>query len=450
MSDLTFRKKVEVRGKFQSLDTDFKYWRGLSGNDLSLHKTQIEGLIGEKKGSLTNLYAILDGEVKRLESEKDAAKILSHAKPLEEMVLAAHCIWGFFREKFAQRLDASTRQFLDIADELAWSCYEPAMKAVGVKKEQPLVFLNSAWSPFMIPRGARWSAEGVPSDLLSDEEFTGVLRTMPLPIIGVPYPQVTHLPDVIFVAHETGHAVEGDFNLTDSLQKAIKAKLPNSTQAADWEQWMGECFADAWAVAHVGPAYVAALEDFLAPAHSRAGDKNYPPAALRIRLGCAFLEALDDQNTPGAQNAFSKEALRLRQEWTNAGLTDAKLPHDEDLKGIAQALLLTPLPQLAGKTAKELGNYNSGQHDRAIKTANQAMQNFAIETKDTRVLFSALRRCYENDPVKFEQKQPGSASISERFIEKLTPTKTTRAARASGAADPKLYDQLTKILGQKN
>ena len=450
MSQITERKRYELRAKYDSLEEDFEYWRGLTSKGLGLHTSQIEALIGKDRGALSNLCATLKSEVEGLDT-MTSTQVLTDAWSLEEMLLAAHCLWGFFREKLAQRLDEEVRPFLEVADDLAWGCYAPAMKAANAKKEPPLVFLNGGWSPFMVPRGAQWNAEGVPGSLLVDGEFAGVMRSLPIPIIGVPYAQVTHLPDVIFVAHETGHAIEGDFDLTELLADAIKKALAGSSRLSDWLAWMGECFADAWAVANLGPAYVGALQDFLAPGHDKPGDSLYPPVTLRVRLARALLEKMDTD--------FGTDAVRLQTEWQQAGLNDSKHRHDEDLEKVVAALLDTEIKAFGGKTTKQLGGYGSSQHKESESATIKALNGEAIQGGDPRVLFSALRSCYEHTPATFNcpEVNPGKPtevvreSLRARFLAKLKPTDTARSDRASaGPIKVDLYTRLKEILDRRS
>ena len=441
MKSITERKKSELRSKLNSLERDFLYWRKLAVGQMGLHKTQINSLIGKEAGVLTQLTSILAEEIKRLEYV--SSQVLCDARSLEEMLLAAHCIWGFFREKFAQRLDESTRPLLDVADELAWACYRPAMEAAGTKKAQPLVFLNGGLSPFMVPRGSRWNPDGVPGDLLANNEFSNILRSLPLPIIGVPYPQVTYLPDVIFVAHEAGHAVETDYKLTQTLIGSIREKTKGTKRLRDWEGWMGECFADAWAVAHVGPAYVAALQDFLAPDHSKSGNSNYPPNALRVQLAHAFLAEMDF--------GLNEESTLIRSQWTEAELTEATgSSHTElttELTAVADALLNCSLEPLGGMTTKKMGGYTSQRHEAAKNAARLAESNRIIPESDPRVLFSALRMSLANNPDVFNRlpTASGGKSVSDRYMEKLKPSDIARANHPSLSVAINLHDRLKSI-----
>jgi hypothetical protein len=65
--------------------------------------------------------------------------------------------------KLVQRWDEDLRRFLQLADELAWSCYQPALEASkSGRRKPPLVFLNGGLSPFALSRDRAFRAEDVP------------------------------------------------------------------------------------------------------------------------------------------------------------------------------------------------------------------------------------------------------------------------------------------------
>ena len=68
------------------------------------------------------------------------------------------------------------------------------------------MFLNGGISPFAISRGKAFQAEEVIGQAFpEDRRLRMYLRQIPVSVIGVPWFQVCHLPDILVLAHETGH-----------------------------------------------------------------------------------------------------------------------------------------------------------------------------------------------------------------------------------------------------
>src|SRR6185312_7371364 len=98
---------------------------------------------------------------------------------------------------------------------------DPQYLAKEAVKEPPLVFFNGGSSPFTMPRNYAFQAEAVAGESIESEQVTAILRALPIPVIGVPWFQIQHLPEMLVVAHEVGHDVESDFKLTDDLLTAV-------------------------------------------------------------------------------------------------------------------------------------------------------------------------------------------------------------------------------------
>lgn len=455
MTTLETRKIAELNAKLSTLEYDFEHWRNLithkdESRRMNLHKSQINRLIGNEKGKaglLEQLRRDIIVELNKL-STASARKVLKDARPIEEMILAIHCMWGFFRDKLAQRLDTAARPFLAAADELAWACYSSARDASKKPMEAPLVFLNGQFSPFMQSRGTQWTPEDVPGTIVTDPEFSKVLRRLPLPVIGVPFVQLRYLPELVFVAHETGHAVEDDFQLGTVLDKAIRALKLDKSRERDWLNWKGEIFADMWATANTGPAFVAALQDFLAPDHLSAGDATYPPTGLRIRIGHEALRLM----------GLHSEATRLHAAWVDASLDDVRIDHDDDLNRVVSTLMNTNLFEADGTSVAGLGRYDAKRHDAVIKSADSAMMGRGILTTDARLTIGVLHRCFEADPAAFNNKKVKPAperTMTEHALVKLRPAENIMRSAShdlSGdvATDGALFESLMNIYRKAN
>jgi hypothetical protein len=220
----------------------------------------------------------------------DAATILEKAPKWEMQILTAYSAWDVFREKLALRQDDKFSDLLAACDDLTWECYEPAMTAYspGKAKQPPLVYLNTTWNPMLRRRDSSYGRdveEGLDStrETLTHPAFLETIQKLAVPLLGLPWFLVAHMPSAILIAHEVGHAVEFDFGLTEALQSALtKAGLE---EPYEWSGCAREVFADLYGVLWMGRYLAGAVLDVNLASRAKVdGDQNfgkYPPRPLR-------------------------------------------------------------------------------------------------------------------------------------------------------------------------
>jgi hypothetical protein len=213
------------------------------------------------------------------------------------------------------------------------------------------VFPNGRWSPFARSREDAYELDEATGNERALDGFESILQTLPVPLVGIPWYQLAHLPDAVFIGHEVGHLVEHDFELEEQLQAVLGAALPEKGHDAVPEErrrawilrWRSEVFADAYGVLTTGPAFrnppgsprrrqdtdrgggAAGSET---PGQSAWSD--YPTRALRASLVCEAVAQLDgDKATP---DIFRNQAAALRASWDAAlkldGARAAQLAHE--------------------------------------------------------------------------------------------------------------------------
>ena len=192
-------------------------------------------------------------------------------------------IWEFLRAKLQQRTQPEFFPFLSLADEYAWLCYQPVYQR-GFK-EPPLVYLNGGYSPFILTRHKEFQAEVVPRELIIDRTLRQAMASLPFPVIGVPWYQISSLADLTVLGHEVGHSVEVDLELTPQLDHAL-----SSAVGPPWIAWRSELFADLYGCLCGGPAFVTALAEFLSAEDQSAVHPDYPLPAVRFAFNLAVLE----------------------------------------------------------------------------------------------------------------------------------------------------------------
>lgn len=276
--DLAARRLLEATQRTQSLDTALDRWV----NDAN-------GLLQSNQSQLLSAERMLRVVLARLQ---DTAAPLSPRDHLR-LTVHAHSVWEALNARFAQRTDALFRNFLALADQLAYDCYFPALQLAP--KAPPLVVLAGALDPQMFLRNQGLFLD--PSSPLRDAlpEVTAASH-FPFPLITLPWHQPRHQEGLVFIAHEVGHAVEDDLRLTPGLQLAIASAAIPGGRLVHWLRWQRELFADHWACQACGEAYVCALADYLsisgADTPAVAEGSKYPPAWLRIQANLYFLHQL--------------------------------------------------------------------------------------------------------------------------------------------------------------
>jgi hypothetical protein len=198
------------------------------------------------------------------------------------LLLSAYRILDYYQDRFGQRRWKHLQDYLRIADQLAYDCYRPVLKRK--KLPAPLIVMNGAAGPYIQKRETPFVVESVVGNAGIDAE-AAMARLLPFAVIGMPWDAHGRWEALPVIAHEVGHAVEDDLQLTAALQGVFADAL--------WKEWQRELFADAWGCVCCGPAFLYGLAEYL-----WAGDRDdgkvrrgtkYPPAWLRLRCAAAVL-----------------------------------------------------------------------------------------------------------------------------------------------------------------
>ncbi|MGA2535950.1 MAG: hypothetical protein ABSF53_08055 [Terracidiphilus sp.] len=244
------------------------------------------------------------------------------ARERSRTVLGLFRIWQFLRGKLVQRTDNQFREFLWIADEYAWHCYKPIYDSG--RKQPPLVFLNGGYSPFTLTRQDEFQAESVPHELLGGKSLLAAMKSLPFPVIGVPWYQVRTLADLPVIGHEVGHSVEADLELSESIANAIEGVVPKE-RLPRWSGWASEVFADVYGCLSCGAAFVCALASFLSSEDAGWTSAKYPPPALRFHLNLEILRAL---GADGVETIASdwQDVYHIGENWIDYGKDARQIP----------------------------------------------------------------------------------------------------------------------------
>jgi len=429
---LSTRKLDELNHKLESLTNEFAYWRAKSQelNPLQKHNSQIHRIT-------LQLDQVKSGISKELDelSKSTGAKVLSQVREVERDILEVHRIWEFFRSKFVLRGVEWFSPYLVAADELAASAYSAARENYNYQKVSkealkapPLVFFNGGSSPYTMPQSLGYKAEVVAGEELQNVGSWELLKALPIPVIGIPWFQVQHLPDILVIAHEVGHDVEQDFQLTGTISTLLEAAMQKENFPDDhrkaWRAWLRESFADLYGNCVAGPAFVGSLLDFLATdTTSTQTDLRkapkwgiYPPDYLRLVMNIKALEL----------QGFAAESSQLDLELKNTYGTHAMTSFVDDTKHVVAAIIDGVYPEFNGKTLRQIVGFSRTDQDNAVKNSERVLNGNAPTQTNIRSLLAAARLSYTKDPQLYKTKKVHDLILS------AVPGTQTPGVRADG------------------
>lgn len=418
--DLVDRKHLELQTKAASLDAEFDYWQQASAaadGPFSKNYSQIRRITAQ----LTGLRDQIDHSLNR---EMLPDQFLSGMRSMEEQILTVHCIWEFFRSKLMLRHDPWFKRHLQACDEFAWACYEPAwaqfkQQAVDpvLLKEPPLIFLNSGWSPFVLPRDKGFQVEPTSGGWIASEPFQAILQKLPIPLVGIPWYSAFHLPDALAIAHEVGHIVELDFQLNPIAH--LESRLIPPERLTVWQQWVREIFADLYGCLCVGSAYLDALMDLLFDNARRIAQETatgpHPTRFLRMLINTEILE----------QSGFGQAARSLLDRWKAVYSSHAMTAFEPDIPAIVDTLLVGPYPSFGNRGLADVISFRSLDQGQSMSesakiTAEQLRRNLSITSQDTRVLVTAAHQLYTDSSQRYHDQHYGEKILS-RIIDTRPP-----------------------------
>jgi hypothetical protein len=426
-------KRQELAHKLASIDQELGHWRSESerGRALRKHHSQIEAVTADLEGLAAAIREQLD-------ASGDDEVFLRTWPWMQSAILDVHRIWEFYRAKLALRYVEWFRDPLAAADELAWACYKPAQDQAAPDhiatlriKEPPLVFFNGGWSPFASARGRGYAAETVPGQTLSQRAMAELLKGLPIPVVGMPWYQMAHLPEAVVIGHEIGHIVEDDFALSATVHALVQKALDDGASAehrAAWDAWAGEVFGDIYGVLAAGPAFVGALMDFLATDRQTIACEHqehphwnpHPPTGLRAEINLAALRVV----------GLTAEAQALEALWLDRFDDHAMRGFSGDVAAVVAGLVEGPYPEFRGRPLTAVLMFTSEDVREAEAVSKNVLRREVPGARDIRHLVVGLdwpspttRRATEDEDTTPATRTTGSSDGSG------IPRATTSAGR---------------------
>jgi hypothetical protein len=284
---------------------------------------------------------------------------------------------------------------------------------------------------------------------------TALAQQLPVPIVGVPWFQLYHLPDALVIGHEVGHLVERDARLTATIERLVEQAFTevrvDCERVAAWRGWAAEAFADVYGALAGGPAFVRALSDFLITARAGpAGTKDYPPVTLRVALTAAVLPAAA---AAGEREATETETAmgELHASWAADGIADLGEQASE-ASAVACALVAGPYPELGNVALSEVIRFDGKRLKDHREDAQALLERRMPRTGDARTLIAATGRAYALDPSIYQAHDvPARVLHRMRDIQAPGVREAPQLAPADrSSADARAAEELYEILTRES
>lgn len=232
----------------------------------------------------------LDGEL--TEPPAEPGRCYEWCRWLDGRLALVRGLFDWYAAKYDQRLDSSPyADLLRAADEVARGCWQEAFVAAGVVPPSgPLCFVDVGTDGYSVRRCP------VPPDFRvpADDPLAAFVERLPVPLVALPEAAGREPWWLVVTAHETGHHVQHDLDLTAATVAAVGDAVPPDLRR-EWRTWSGEVFADVFSVLMVGEAAAWAVGElqFGSPAHMVRAVGPYPPPVVRSALFGAVLREFD-------------------------------------------------------------------------------------------------------------------------------------------------------------
>jgi hypothetical protein len=409
------RKQAELEAKRRALTIELQFWRDESEErrPMEKHHSQIRRIATRFESALATLQ----------EEIADAVRdhtLLDQALTLETLIIDLHRVWDFFRSKLLPRTTgAPFHEFLDVADDLAWAFYEPAINAARVPdlKQPPLTFFHDATSPAALARNYSYRSFVGPEQF-SNVDAEEILKSLPVPVIGLPWFQTGHLPDILVIAHEVGHHVEDDLQLTQTLRNVVTAAAPAEHQEA-WLAWAGELFADVYATIAAGPPFTRSLAAFLssgsaavaAETQSSGAWSSYPTSYLRMLARIAVLEA---------DETLAAAAQEIENDWRTENPAHSLESWEQECRKVAKAVAAGPYP-IGGRelALRDVISFSGDSYTRACADRDNVRRSRDAASADVRELAGAAALLFHESPAVYGTPDAYGTTPRDRLMSRI-------------------------------
>ena len=270
--------RLEVEGWFKQIeqrDQD-RGKPGVHATQQNVLRLRLERFLDNLNGRLGGLAGVATGDVYTACTAIDAATGWVRR------------LWDYYRRRFDQRQDDLLGPLLDAADEVVWSLFAPAFPNEKSRPPAPLCTIDPTAQPW-----ARESHRPLPPEVSNDSQATVLdvyLRTVPIPLLGMPAWVVDSPWWLVYLGHEVGHHVQRDADLVVKWADW----LDSVSGRPSWGNRGEEVFADVFSVLALGGWAAFALADavWASPSSMIRASERYPAPVVRIELTARLAEKL--------------------------------------------------------------------------------------------------------------------------------------------------------------
>jgi hypothetical protein len=412
-------RREELRRRVEALPDEVAQWKQRTQNDLdsNLHFSQLQAI-----GILVETFVQQQSELlNQLDPAGDSAAFHDSALKLLQSIRGSQHAWDFFRDKLDLRFSPEFKEVLWVADTVAWDCYRPVLDgaaAVGILepwalREPPLTYLSAELSPLTWVRGSR------PNDGRSYHLGTSQI---PIPVIELPWDHVENTWELMSLHHEVGHDLEADLKLRGALAVSLQNVLTNKgvphERVQQWLAWQGEVLADLIALQVGGSPFAECLSHLLLlpePMVTILDEEDpHPTPYLRILLNAAYIPTMIANHPP-----LADDSQQIANRWV---ALYGNQPHFDPWRGdfplVFAALMDTALPELKGRTVRELMPYGAADDARIRKAVGYMRTGMNKPAKlEPRHCISAARRAVTESALEGALSNDVLSQISQRAME---------------------------------
>jgi hypothetical protein len=211
-------------------------------------------------------------------------------------------LWEFYLNMFGQRTGPFAG-WLGALDRVALDCYQAVYLGLGrarsIPSPSPFSYMETGFGPATFRRGVRLAKLG--------------RQPNPFPLVKLPYHRLLNPWSLGAVPHEVAHNLQSDLGLWELMPRRIAAHFRSrglpARNAAVWQRWHKETYADLAGVLLIGPAYVGSLMDVVGRSRESSAawndDAVHPTPIIRVPLGVRLLERI----------GFGGDAKAFRRAW---------------------------------------------------------------------------------------------------------------------------------------